>query len=563
MSRDSSQNSSLDLPICTLEDRSKAAQCTSDLPVTTVDVVDGRLYLQIHGQVNDTVLRAGMFNQELFPPDYIVRMIETTLTTGKLNENFQQIRQQLHQQGQQLHQQGQQLHQWEQRIFNHFENRFQAMMTQNYELHEYPIPRLFIVLPKSTRRRDMITRPLTKQFRLYFLCDCGEHTIRTGRVNLPHTIHLAKHEGYDLDRPDEFFERYGPYVLTFMKFVKYGMTAAGIIVPPLAHIKIVEGLDAIEKSLKMTSELFGSLSDETINYIQDLQGTRDDVYTTGGPMKLEEIERLEGADLRQLQSYLTVKDKNRELGALNRVFTREGHVKWVCIDHLDQFDHCNENHRKALLKRLRGVIAANKGRFYPKIGAVYIPLGSATVADQFYEILVKAPGVHTLCIMLEWDATLDDLRILASAVDKANITRLTIYGQHFKGPVRDMLNSHRRYKPILDMMANERIESMSLLNFDNLFQKMDISSMRMASRLQHLNLHSESCPYTRQFKSALTKLLEHCPSLVELEIEAESLNEAFEDLILEIPIPPCLEKLTLLKDDDNVEVRISPDKKHS
>ncbi|KAG0005384.1 hypothetical protein BGZ65_011319, partial [Modicella reniformis] len=52
------------------------------------------------------------------------------------------------------------------------ENRIQAVMTQNYELHEYPIPRLFIVLPKAPKRRDKIIQPLTKQFRLYFLCEC-------------------------------------------------------------------------------------------------------------------------------------------------------------------------------------------------------------------------------------------------------------------------------------------------------------------------------------------------------------------------------------------------------
>ncbi|KAF9348138.1 hypothetical protein BGX34_002658 [Mortierella sp. NVP85] len=79
------------------------------------------------------------------------------------------------------------------------ENRVQALMTQNYELHEYPIPRLFIVLPKPKRHKDKFIHPLKKQFRLYFLCECGEHTTGAGRGNMPNRIHLAKHEGYDLD----------------------------------------------------------------------------------------------------------------------------------------------------------------------------------------------------------------------------------------------------------------------------------------------------------------------------------------------------------------------------
>ncbi|KAF9922732.1 hypothetical protein BGZ65_009370, partial [Modicella reniformis] len=48
----------------------------------------------------------------------------------------------------------------QQQTLNHqviLENHIQAVMTQNYELHEYPIPRLSIVLPKPKRRRDKVT----------------------------------------------------------------------------------------------------------------------------------------------------------------------------------------------------------------------------------------------------------------------------------------------------------------------------------------------------------------------------------------------------------------------
>ncbi|KAF9936768.1 hypothetical protein BGZ65_002062 [Modicella reniformis] len=56
-------------------------------------------------------------------------------------------------------------------------------------------------------------------------------------------VHLAKHEGYDLDRPKEFFERYGSYVLALLYMVKFGITAARLVIPPLAaSLKILEGL---------------------------------------------------------------------------------------------------------------------------------------------------------------------------------------------------------------------------------------------------------------------------------------------------------------------------------
>ncbi|KAG0217342.1 hypothetical protein BGX31_000282, partial [Mortierella sp. GBA43] len=101
------------------------------------------------------------------------------------------------------------------------QSRVQAILTQTYELHEYPIPRLFIVLPKVTRIREAALKPFTHQFRLYFLCECGGHTMSEASKT-QHEIHLAKHEGYDLQKPSEFFEKYGNYVLAMMTVSSMG-----------------------------------------------------------------------------------------------------------------------------------------------------------------------------------------------------------------------------------------------------------------------------------------------------------------------------------------------------
>ena len=73
------------------------------------------------------------------------------------------------------------------------QNSVKALMTQTYELHEYPIPRLFIVLPKDSSSWDPLDL-FANKFRLYFLCECGEHTKSTNS-KIPHYIHVAKHEG--------------------------------------------------------------------------------------------------------------------------------------------------------------------------------------------------------------------------------------------------------------------------------------------------------------------------------------------------------------------------------
>ncbi|KAG0198799.1 hypothetical protein BGX31_004469, partial [Mortierella sp. GBA43] len=98
-------------------------------------------------------------------------------------------------------------------------SRIQTVLTQTYELHEYPIPRLFIVLPKTDERlRDKITGFIAEHYKLYFLCECGSHTTPKGSKT-QHEIHLAKHEGYDLDKPTEFFQRYGSYLITMLQMI--------------------------------------------------------------------------------------------------------------------------------------------------------------------------------------------------------------------------------------------------------------------------------------------------------------------------------------------------------
>ena len=432
------------------------------------------------------------------------------------------------------------------------EKRVQALMTQNYELHEYPIPRLFIVLPKPKKYKDKFIHPFKRQFRLYFLCECGEHTTGVGRGNLPDKIHLAKHEGYDLDQPNEFFERYGPYVLAMLKFLKYGTMAAGIAVPPLALFKVVDGLGAIQKNLAATTNGIRSLVDQTIKHIQDIQGnTQNDIGTGTGPMALEDIEALEGADLRQLQLYLNDKDKGRVLGDLFRVFTSEGHVKWVCIDHY------KENYRKAAMQRLRDVIQANDGFLNPR--NAYIKLGHNSAANQFYDALIKARGIQDLDVVLNWSFTLDDLRKLASAVSKANINRFTLgkYTDIKEPPLLDIMNNGCRYGPIVEMMCNGRIQEMMVeCEFDDFFKRIDVSPVTTTSRLQKLSLPI----YTRPYKPALVKLLKHLPCLVDLILRVSDINESFEDITADLSFLPYLTYLYLIKASGCTELAIKVSK---
>ncbi|KAG0368074.1 hypothetical protein BGX24_002956, partial [Mortierella sp. AD032] len=121
-----------------------------------------------------------------------------------------------------------------------------AILTQTYELHEFPIPRLFINLP------------------------VGDIT-----NSLSHDIHFARHEGYNLDRPNEFFRKYGSYVLALLQMLKYGVIAAGMVVPPLYALKVADGLAVAEARLKVLEEDFALRVDSAIKYLQGLNAAQE------------------------------------------------------------------------------------------------------------------------------------------------------------------------------------------------------------------------------------------------------------------------------------------------
>ncbi|KAK3820114.1 MAG: hypothetical protein J3Q66DRAFT_166969 [Benniella sp.] len=403
------------------------------------------------------------------------------------------------------------------------QNRVQAIINQTYELHEYPIPRLFIVLPWVSTRREKIRKPFAHQFRLYFLCECGTHTMAESSKT-QHEIHLAKHEGYDLDKPTEFFQKYGNYVLALMYMIKYGVMTAGFVVPPLANFKV----DSVEEHLNHLKNI-EPLVDDSIGF---LQGLSDDSYggmtEEGDLMQLDKLEVLEGADLRQLESYLKVKDEYRVLGNLYRIVTPEGHVKWVCIDHY------RSNYRESALLKLREAVLANQGYMEEKMGEVRVGFSSSALAKQFYSALVGARGIQKLTLNLAWDASMDDFRKMAEAVTSANIVDFTLNGLLFEGSVLDVVNRGRRYDPIMRLMANGRIQTLQLVLFKDLFSRLSHKAFTSAPKLRVLKLHSPIDGSANSWKTNLQRILENCPNIREFGLRLQDQNlivPVFEDIL--------------------------------
>ncbi|KAG0007036.1 hypothetical protein BGZ65_011770 [Modicella reniformis] len=139
---------------------------------------------------------------------------------------------------------------------------FRVQVLLNAQSRNLKTPRLFIVLPHGTGPVDGNGSPPSLQFRLYFLCECDSHTTQQDMVTT-HVVHMSKDEGYDLERPTEFFDKYGSYVLAMMHMVKYGTMAAGLVVPSLAQSKLVATLNVESGHLGFVKNNISRLVDDT------------------------------------------------------------------------------------------------------------------------------------------------------------------------------------------------------------------------------------------------------------------------------------------------------------
>ncbi|KAK3825559.1 MAG: hypothetical protein J3Q66DRAFT_420570 [Benniella sp.] len=438
------------------------------------------------------------------------------------------------------------------------QTRLQALLTQTFELHEYPIPRLFIVVPKELRVRDKLAKPFAEQFRLYFLCECGSHIHNTNSM-IPNQIHLAKHEGYDVDRPTEFFQKYGTYIMAMMYMIKYGIAVSGVVVPQLVNLNFVGDLGSLPGHLKYLKKNIVPLVEGTISFIQGVNGhgqgkarngsasipaeyTSEHGHSRSEPAFPAEFDAstgvLEGADLRQLESFLKVKDKGRVLGNLYRMVTDEGHVKWVC------FDHYRANYRESAIKALDEVVQSYKGTYCQETGTIEIELGSHFQAKHFYDAMVKGRGIQELNITFGWDASMDDLRHFAAAALKAGLVRVSVDGVNLKRPPLDITNRRRRFEPLLQLAFNNRIQSLELRNIDRFFVRVGDGTMKRAPMLRVFALDSEIPFAGKTTDSYFHIFLEDCPFLVSLELK---LNRQYSIQYATTEILTKLRKLEKLK----------------
>ncbi|KAF9347385.1 hypothetical protein BGX26_001141 [Mortierella sp. AD094] len=261
----------------------------------------------------------------------------------------------------------------------------EAILVQNFELHEYPIPRLFIILPVDQSKWD------PKK-----VLENKPH--HEGKQEWPESNHIARHEGYEIRNGTKFFLKYGKYILVLMRFLRMGMSSVHLSAPLTPIPKLVSvGIDYSIDYMKALSVFNPVL--ENINTIDD-------------------YEELEGADLRQLGSFLRINDQKKSLGNLYRITTDTGHVKWVCIDHY------RSTYKEKEQRTFANVVEVNGGKYDPQLGQVNIRPASKIRATEFFDALVKARHIYDLDFAFGWECSRSDLEAFEYALKMSSHNKI-------------------------------------------------------------------------------------------------------------------------------------------
>ncbi|KAG0202438.1 hypothetical protein BGX28_005041 [Mortierella sp. GBA30] len=398
------------------------------------------------------------------------------------------------------------------------QTKAEAILTQNFELLEYTIPRLFVVLPETTSSRLDPCNLLGTKFRLHFICECGEHT-RTATSRIPHHLHLAKHDGYEIQEPNAFFTKYAGFLTTMLEILKFGLNITGFVVPALSTLNLSQSADASISSRDGNGKNLVEGVDRSISFLEQFRanhpdslaqvGGSDAVSTLGGGAKV--IEGLEGVDLRQLATYLKVGDSANLLGNLYRITTKEGHVKWVCRDHY------RAGYQEANYQKLHGIVNAAGGVFDEQLGKITVTMKSGITAAQLYDAVGTSRGIHEFEFTMAWNQDNEDLVKLKDMIKKSSIVALTLDLQHKTGTGIDFsLSGSKRYDPIVTILQLSSVTAVHILNGPkDFFKRANLNKSQYYSGLRSIHVGD----YFKKWDT-MTQFLRRAPNIDRVTLKA-------------------------------------------
>ncbi|KAF9079529.1 hypothetical protein BGX23_003817, partial [Mortierella sp. AD031] len=420
------------------------------------------------------------------------------------------------------------------------QQRVDSILVQNYELHEYPIPRRFVILPDSFRRCDP-RKVVGERFRLYFLCECGElcsadgdeKQASVGPIPIENQVHLANHDGYELTRPTEFFDRYGPYILGLLRILVHCLTVTATFIPEASL-----GVNPTQRALQGIESIADKTADavaKSINFLEKrleasnsadlIKDTRSIQPGSGIADEISDLKALEGADLRRLDSFLRNKDEDKILGNLYRITTYQGHVKWVCLDHYQ------DSYRMFVMKTFIHTVEKNGGHFYPQLGRAVITLKSNMVAKEFFQCLAdQGTAVEELDVTLDWLFDASELLFIVEMIARSNVAILKLGLMDLAAssfvlkeldPTRivPLIDFFKKYQHLPKLLSNKKLQGLHLTGAAG-FGDFSFSLPKGLEYQSFLRTFRYASPIRKTDWIRLVEIMSSSPGLLDLRLGA-------------------------------------------
>ncbi|KAF9280449.1 hypothetical protein BGZ88_012173 [Linnemannia elongata] len=341
------------------------------------------------------------------------------------------------------------------------------------------------------------------------------------RTNSRTMVHLVKHSGYEVSRTAEFIEKYGSYVLGMLAVLKHSMALTAMTSPDLGvfHERTDPSFKTTENMVRNTIATINTTIDsleKALGLSSDLDTTTDktDLDAFGACKTFKNLQTLDGADHRRLDTFLRSRNHDGFLGDLYRITMESGRIKWVC------FEHYRMLHSVSSMTSFIEAVEANGGAYSPYLSKAVINITSTAAAKDFFGKLTSpALALDELDIALDWKFGSSDLAALASAVAQSNLRVLRLDMRDDKGKksaFEGMSLGKGRYHPLVQMVSSKRLRGVFFSNVHHLGSRVSgLPQNHTTCTLQRFHLLNVIEPADQV---RLANILTSCPSLVDLRL---------------------------------------------
>ncbi|KAG0089422.1 hypothetical protein BGZ93_002052 [Podila epicladia] len=381
---------------------------------------------------------------------------------------------------------------------------------------------LFMVLPTTL---SVLSDPIGKadgihaRFQLMLLCECGDHT-RKSTSNMPHVVHLHEHQPYDIQQSEYLFAEYGRYILATMRLIRAGYSAGGLTVPSVESRQLIDGIMDLSLHFKFDSDNFEALVDGMISYLSSYAATPmaqvatlDQTLSPQPGSSWPSLQCPPRPTWRQLQQFLQVSTKfDKDLlqpppppRNISRIVVgQESLVKWICMEHAyDYQDHSRDTSAATDYLSLLDIPRRN---YSEEMGYLNCRLPTRTAADLVMDIVNEAKMLE-LRIKPEWDVTKEDLAAIQQKMLQSKVISLAFDGSYLSKLRWEHGFNGRSYDPILQMLADGRIQSFTFLNCLDFFK--DTTSRLGRGRWVSFGLEALHLTWTEEEEWGLEEFMDN------------------------------------------------------